>query len=83
MVRRRERLTVFHPSGSKNEVIFVLRPGIGPGCRVIFPPTSCITWLTTSALLYTSSVPIAICYIRNMNFIIKKYTNREKCRKTV
>jgi len=73
MVRGGETLTVFHPSGSKNEVTFVLRPGIGPGCRVIFPPTSCITWLTTSALLYTSSVPIAICYIKNMNSVIKEY----------
>ena len=52
-------LTVFQPSGSRKAVILVLSPGIGPGCRVIFPPTSWMTWLTTSALLYTSSVPIA------------------------
>ena len=54
-------LTVFQPSGSRKEVILVLIPGIGPGCRVILPPSSCVAKLTTSPLLYTSSVPIAIC----------------------
>lgn len=54
-----KELTVFQPSGSRNEVILVLSPGIGPGCRVTFPPSSWVTRLTTSPLLYTSSVLIA------------------------
>ena len=53
----RESHTIFQPSGSKHAVIFVLMPGTGPGSRVIFPPAS----LIASAVLYTSSVPIAIC----------------------
>lgn len=35
--------TVFHPSGSKQEVILVLMPGNGPGSRVTLPPQSFIT----------------------------------------
>ena len=48
--------TDFQPSGSVQAVILVLMPGNGPGSRVICPPFC----LTTSAVLYTSSVPIAI-----------------------
>lgn len=51
-----QNLTDFQPSGSKHAVIFVLIPGKGPGSLVIFPPKS----FTASAVLYTSSVPIAI-----------------------
>ena len=69
----KKELTIFHPSGSKKEVVFVLRPGIGPGSQVIVPPSSCMTWLTTSALLYTSSVPIASFYRHCINFIINAY----------
>jgi len=49
--------TVFQPSGSSHDVIFVFLSGIGPGSRVIFPPAS----LIASAVWYTSSVAIAIC----------------------
>lgn len=52
------RITVFQPSGSRHAVILVLIPGRGPGSLVIFPPQS----LIASAVLYTSSVPIAICW---------------------
>uniref|UniRef100_A0A0D9VEU2 non-specific serine/threonine protein kinase n=1 Tax=Leersia perrieri TaxID=77586 RepID=A0A0D9VEU2_9ORYZ len=45
------------PSGSTIDVILVLIPGNGPGSRTTCPPDS----FTTSAVLYTSSVPIAIC----------------------
>lgn len=44
-------ITVFQPSGSKKATILVLIPGTGPACRVIFPPSSWVTWLTTSPLL--------------------------------
>jgi hypothetical protein len=50
-------LTDFQPSGSRHAKIFVLIPGSGPGSRVIFPPAA----LTASAVLYTSSVPMATC----------------------
>jgi len=55
--KRLIRHTDFQPSGSKHAVILVLIPGNGPGSRVIFPPAS----LMASAVLYTSSVPTAIC----------------------
>lgn len=65
--------TDFQPSGSKQAVILVLIPGNGPGSRVTFPPTS----LIASAVLYTSSVPTAIChdFRGKINYINKGLQN--------
>ena len=54
------KLTISQTSGSKKEATLVLVPGNGPGGLVIFPPSSLEIKFTSWALLYKSSVPIAI-----------------------